>query len=93
MSGNHARYRRPHNVEESKVGERVVLYHHDSREALVLNPTGSWLWQLLATSQTKPTLVEQLQSRFPFLKDEQAMSDTSAFLDDLLKHGMLVEEK
>jgi hypothetical protein len=93
MSGDHASYRRPHNVEESKVGDRVVLYHCDSREAVVLNPTGSWLWQLLATSQTKPTLAEQLQSRFPSLKDEQAMSDTSAFLDDLLEHGMLVEEK
>ena len=93
MPEDHARYRRPHYVEESKVGARVVLYHRESREAVVLNPTGSLLWQLLAASQTKPTLAEQLQSRFPSLKDEQAMSDTSAFLDDLLKHGMLVEEK
>jgi hypothetical protein len=90
---DHARYRRPRHVEESKVGDRVVLYHSESRKAIVLNPTGSWLWQLLATSQTKQILVEQLQSKFPSLQDEQAMRDTSVFLDDLLQHGLLVEEE
>jgi len=90
---DHARYRRPRYVEESKVGDRVVLYHSESRKAIVLNPTGSWLWQLLATSQTKQVLVEQLQSKFPSLQDEQAMRDTSVFLDDLLQHGLLVEEE
>ena len=93
MPGELARYRCPDHVEESKVGDRLVLYHCESRKAVVLNPTASWLWQFLTASQTKLTLVEQLQSKFPSLQDEQAMRDTSVFLDDLLQHGMLVEEK
>ena len=93
MTGDHAKYRRPSYVEESKVGDRVVLYHSESRKAMVLNPTGSWLWQLLDTSQTKQLLVEQLQSKFPSLQSEQAVRDTSIFLDDLLQHGLLVEEE
>ena len=93
MSGDHARYRRPGCVEESKVGDRVILYHRESREAIVLNPSGAWLWQLLDSSQTKPVLAERLQSRFPFLDTEQAVKDTSVFLDDLLQHGMVIEER
>ena len=93
MPADQARYRRPGYVEASKVGDRVVLYHSESRKAIVLNPTGSWLWQVLDISQTKQILAARLQSRFPFLQDEQAVKDTSVFLDDLLQHGMLVEEE
>src|SRR6185437_8269020 len=50
-----------------------------------------WLWQLLDISPTKQTLAERLQSKFPFLADEQAVKDASVFLDDLLQHGMLVD--
>jgi len=93
MPADQARYRRPAYVEASQVGDRLVLYHSDSRKAIVLNPTGSWLWQLLDISPTKQTLAERLQSKFPFLADEQAVKDASVFLDDLLQHGMLVEEE
>ena len=45
-------YARSQDVDSSSVGDRVVLYHRGSRTALVLNPTGSWLWQGLVASAT-----------------------------------------
>ncbi len=93
MSGDPPRYRHSPHVDASKVAERLVLYHREFRKALVLNPTGSVLWELLTQSQIKQTLTAQLRSKFPSVKEEQAVSDVSAFLADLLQHGMLVEEK
>jgi PqqD family protein of HPr-rel-A system len=87
------RYLRSPHAEGSNVGERVVLYHRQSGKALVLNPTGSWLWQRLTTSPTPQALAEQLQARFPSLTGEQAVSDVSTFLEELVQHGMVrVEE-
>ena len=86
-------YRRSEHVEDSKVGDRLVLYHRESRKALVLNPTGSWLWQLLTTAHTTQTLAEQLRARFPGLSWEQAVSDVSTFLDELLQHGVVFVEE
>ena len=49
-------------VEGSEVGERAVLYHRQSGTAVVLNPTGSWPWQLLTTSPTPQTLARGQRS-------------------------------
>jgi hypothetical protein len=66
-----------------------VLYHRTSRKAVVLNPTGSFIWQLLATPQTLGALAERLQARFPELAEEQARGDVEVFLHELLQHGLV----
>lgn len=83
-------YHRSSQAEESKVGERSVLYHRVSRKAVVLNPTGAIIWQLLASPQTVATLVEHLQIRFPSVAEEQARQDVTAFLQELSVHELIV---
>lgn len=66
-----------------------MLYDRISRKALVLNPTGTLLWQMLATPLTLHELAENLQTSFPFLSAQQALDDASGFLAALQNHGVL----
>ena len=66
-----------------------MLYHRTSRTALVLNPTGSWMWQQLASPRTPDALADDLRSRFPSLPDDDARRDVESFLADLAHHGMV----
>jgi hypothetical protein len=83
-------YARSEQVEASAVGDRVVLYHRLSRSALVLNPTGSWLWERLASPASPQELTATLRDRFPALSPDDALRDVSFFLDELTRHGAIV---
>jgi Coenzyme PQQ synthesis protein D (PqqD) len=83
-------YARCEAVEASTVGDRVVLYHRTSRSALVLNPTGSRLWERLATPASPQDLTAALRERFPEVSRDDALRDVSAFLDELTRHGAIV---
>ena len=87
------RYRRAPDVDGSVVGERAVLYHRQSGTAVVLNPTGSWLWELLTAFPTPQALAEQLRAKCPALTGEQAVRDVSTFLEELCQHGMVLAEE
>ena len=66
-----------------------MLYHRTSRAALVLNPTGSWMWQQLANARTADALANDLRGRFPKLSDDDARRDVEAFLAELAHHAMV----
>ena len=83
-------YARSEQVEVSTVGDRVVLYHRTSRSALVLNPSGSRLWERLATPASSQDLTVTLRERFPALTPDDALRDVSSFLDELTRHGAIV---
>ena len=83
-------YTRSPDASASTVGDRVVLYHRVSRAAIVLNPTGSWVWEQLIAPQTPSALAENLRARFPALSGEQAQTDVDAFLRELVGHAMVV---
>jgi hypothetical protein len=83
-------YARSEQVEGSSVGDRVVLYHRTSRSALVLNPTGTRLWQRLASPASPEDLTAALREGFPALTAEDALRDVSSFLDELTRHGAIV---
>ena len=73
------------------VGDRVVLYHRVSRTALVLNPTGGWMWDRLPHIGTVAELAQELRERFPSLSLDEAERDVQAFLADLRQHAMVAE--
>ena len=89
MATENVRYQRSPQVEDSQVGDRVVMYLLDSWKAVVLNPSGSSLWGILATPHTTQTLAEHLQAQFPGLTREQAANDVAVFLQELLQHGLV----
>lgn len=89
MPAPQTRFGRTDDVETSTAGDRVVLYHRRSRHALVLNPTGSWIWGLLAEPASVAGLVAELRRQYPTVALDDAERDVSALLDDLRTHGMV----
>lgn len=82
-------YIRSQRVDISRVGTRAVLYHRDSRKALVLNPSASWLWEQLASTRSRDQLADALRERYS-LSSDQAARDTDQFLSDLRQHDAIV---
>jgi len=78
-------------IRESWVGDRLVLFHARADKALVLNPTGAWLWSRIAASPTAEQLGRDLRGRYPELGDAQAAGDVDAFIAELRSHGLLAE--
>jgi hypothetical protein len=76
-------------VDVSSVGDRAVLYHRGTRQALVLNPSGSLLWSLLAAGSTQSALAAALVASYPGLGQERATADAATFLAELERHQML----
>jgi len=82
-------YSRSPDASASSVGERVVLYHRVSRTAVVLNPTGGWMWSRLETPRTAVELIADLRSKYPSLSEAAATKDVAAFLAELSEHKMV----
>lgn len=76
-------------VETSTAGDRVILYHRRTRHALVLNPTGSWIWGLLEQPSSVASLVTELRRAYPTVPPEEAQRDVIALVDELKTHGMV----
>ena len=76
-------------VDASRVGDRLVLYHRVTRKALVLNPTGSWLWEQMLAGRASDELADALMERWPAIGRDRASADAAAFLDELGRHDML----
>lgn len=84
------RYAHSPQVESSRAGDRLVLFHQGSRTALVLNPTASWLWGLLGEPRPQGDLIAAIVSRFTDVPQASAARDVSTLLHQLVDHGMLV---
>lgn len=89
---NTDRLRRSSLVEETRVGDRVVLYHRDTGSGVVLNPTGSIIWDALATPQSAADLAEDLAARFPGMANERISSDVSTYVESLLENGLIAAD-
>ena len=83
------RYRRSARVDETRVGDRVVLYHRDVRSGIVLNPTGSLVWDSLESPRSADELVDQLSARFPNADRNRIAQDVSGYVESLLAHSLI----
>lgn len=82
-------YRRSPAVDETSVGERLVLYHRVSGSAVVLNPAASLLWKALADAADPAALADALQKRFPFVDHSRVKADVKSCLDDFASHQLV----
>lgn len=72
-------------------GDRMAIYHRESRNAITLNPTGTVLWQALSVPRTVGQLVQELQAKWPGIDKATAQGDVASFLGQLREHDMIVE--
>lgn len=76
-------------VQLSRTGDRCVLFNSNTGTAIVLNPTGTILAELLENPQIGESLANELEQRFTGIDNAQASADVSAFLTQLQEHKML----
>ena len=69
-----------------------MLYDTRSRKAIVLNPTGAWLWNSLSTPQSVSELSQQLQSRFPAVEAAQIQKDVEECLRQLTEQKAVQQQ-
>lgn len=74
------------------MSERSVLYHQELRKAVVLNPTGSWVWGLLEQPLEERELVGQMQARYPKTPPDQVETDLRTYLQHLVEQGVLQQQ-
>lgn len=82
-------YRRSPAVDETAVGERMVLYHRVSGAAIVLNPAASIIWNELSREREQAELARALSERFPSVDSATIDQDVSACLEDLARHQLV----
>lgn len=84
-----ATFRRAPTVEETHVGDRVVLYHKDSGNAIVLNPTATIIWQELQPQADIHQLSAELSNRFPDVDHERIVEDVRVCLEELTTEQLI----
>lgn len=86
-------YRRSGNVDETRIGDRIVLYHRDSGNGIVLNPSGTIIWDTLVSPKSAAELGEKLLSRFAGADIARVTDDVDSYLASLMSQGLLIAEE
>ncbi len=84
-----ARYLQKTGVVEKQVDDEAFLASPDSPDLYHLNPTGAALWRLAKTPTTAAEAAAVLCRAFPQEDGEKISADTSAVLEDLVRHGLV----
>ena len=79
-------------VDETRVGDRVVLYQRDSGSGVVLNPAGSRVWDSLVTPVSANDLVERLAREHRAIPRDRIAADVGSYVSSL-KEQKLIEER
>ncbi len=70
----------------------LVPVHACTRSVYTLNDTGRRLWDLLESPRTGDDLAAALAEQFG-IPDETARNDVQAFLNDMLRMNLVVEQE
>ena len=83
------RYKRSADVDETRVGERVVLYHRGSGTGIGLNPTGSLVWNALESPLTADEVVETLAHKYGSVERGRLSRDVNDYIESLRAQNLL----
>lgn len=73
-------------------GDRVVVYQTRTQASIVLNPTGSWLWNQLESPKTLEWLIESLGREHPEVDSATLRSDVEAYVTEMVENQVLVRQ-
>ena len=91
MTPNEApgRYRRSDRVDETRVGDRVVLYQRDRGTGVVLNPAGSSVWDALSEPKSSRDIVSDLLARYDGVPPDRVAADVDEYLTSLEEQALV----
>lgn len=82
-------FRRSAAVEETHVGDRVVLYHRETGNAIVLNPTATILWEQMRSDAGVHQLTAQLSTRFAGVDHDKIAEDVRVCLEEFTTEQLI----
>ena len=77
-------------AESHPSGERVVVFHKTTKNSIVLNPTGSWLWEQLEQPRSREELVDKLVERYPDVERGRLADDMEIYLKELTENELVI---
>ena len=80
----------PDAVEWRAVEGEVVALDLNHSTYLGVNPSGALLWEEIARGASRESLVTRLMGAFE-IEEQAARSDVDAFVDDLVRRGLVAE--
>ncbi len=83
--------RRSDRVDETRVGDRVVLYHRDTGAGIVLNPSGSRIWDSLESPASASDIVDKLAREHSAIPRDRIATDVDTYVS-ALQEQRLIEE-
>ncbi len=83
--------RRSDRVDETRIGDRLVLYQRDTGTGIVLNPMGSLVWDSLETPRSIEDVAEILANQHRTTPRQQIDKDVAAYVQSLKGH-LLIDE-
>ena len=85
-----SKYEQNKNTSTHPSGERVVVYHEESKDSIVLNPTGAIIWKSLENQKSKSEVIGELQTAFPDVAKSDLERDLELYLKELLDNKLIV---
>ncbi len=79
-------------VDETRVGDRVVLYQRDSGSGVVLNPAGSRIWDSLTTPASASDLIERLAKQHLAIPRARIAADVGTYVSSLIEQKLIEEQ-
>lgn len=73
-----------------KLGEEYFVLNRQSSKIFSFNEVGNFIWGFLESGCTEKKLADAVGEEFE-VSPEEAENDVSAFVRELLDHGLLVE--
>ena len=77
-------------AESHPSGERVVVFHKSTKNSIVLNPTGSWLWEQREQPRSRQELVDRLVERYPDVERQRLADDMEVYLRELTDNELVI---
>jgi hypothetical protein len=78
-------------VDETRIGDRLVLYQRDTGAGIVLNPAGSLIWDTLSKPRSTDQIVDVLAQRYDRVARERVSNDVATYINSLRNHSLLDE--
>jgi hypothetical protein len=84
-----ALYHRSDRVDETRVGDRIVLYQRDRGTGVVLNPAGSSVWDALSEPKSPQDIVSDLLAQYDGVPPERVAADVDEYLTSLEAQALI----
>lgn len=86
------RYRKDPRVELAPLEQEAILFDPQESKFLVLNATGSFVWERLSDASDAQDLARAVCNHFQGVDFPEALNDVERILGEMAQHGLIVAE-